>query len=711
MYQEDIRLKVEIAFFGNFIELREVQVEAFEPIFSGQNAIICSGTGSGKTEAAVAPLVARYYEVSIDNDDPFLLYVTPTKALANDLKKRLERPLELLSLSAGIRHGDKNDLKLKKKPNIIITTSESLDVLLFKDDPALNQIKAVILDEIHFLYNTQRGLQLAILLNRLRKKLRHDFQWVALSATISNADDYIQFFFPDVEKSRIKVINRPSNRGIEALVCPVSSPDKLFNKVLRYQPSKVLGFVNNRRLCEEITESMRKFTELSEYIFCHHSSLSPKIRVKTEQEFSKMETSLCIATSTLELGIDIGDIDLIVLWDVPPGIEAFLQRLGRGNRRENKNKLICAIPEETKNILLTCLKFLSLYNLAIRGLLPNKRPYQLYGAVVQQILSLIASRNGSYRQKRDLYEMIDFLGYINEQAAYELLEELVENQYLRRHDFYLSYGGADKLYELVDSFDIYSNIGRCGNEVKIKNGKLEIGRIPSENLKKIQEGDQFIFGGKMWEAIQKKGYTINVKPAEHVKKPVNITYSDEYPLNEAYVVDYLWRIIHEGGGNSIFNIGDLEIHRSIESLVKEKVKTFSQICQIDRVPVIKDNGRYIYFTFAGELINSLLSYSFNGGKIEADEISFITNNKFDWEKIEGLIDQNEGFIFNLLKARTQKNIYQELLPERLRKKELLEYWRKDESLLSIRKRLSESNLVFIEREDDRKALLELSTLQ
>jgi len=710
MYQEDIRLKVEVAFFGNFIELREVQVEAFEPIFSGQNAIICSGTGSGKTEAAVAPLVARYYEGSVDNDEPFLLYVTPTKALANDLKKRLERPLEVLSLSAGIRHGDKNDLKLKKKPNLIITTPESLDVLLFKDDPALNQIKAVILDEIHFLYNTQRGLQLAILLNRLRKKLGRDFQWVALSATISNAEDYIHFFFPDVEKSRIKVINRPSNRGIEALICPVSSPDKLFNKVLRYQPSKVLGFVNNRRLCEEITESMRKYTELSEYIFCHHSSLSPKIRVKTEQEFSKMETSLCIATSTLELGIDIGDIDLIVLWDVPPGIEAFLQRLGRGNRRENKNKLICAIPEKTKNIILTCLKFLSLYNQAIKGLLPKKRPYQLYGAVVQQILSLIASQNGSYRQKRDLYEMIKFLGYTNEQTAYELLEELVEKKYLRRHDFYLSYGGSEKLYELVDSFEIYSNIGRFGSEIKIKDRNIEIGRIPAENIKKIQEGDQFIIGGKFWEVIQKRAYTINVKAAENIKKPVNITYSDEYPLNEAYMVDYLWKIIHEENPHSIFNNGQLAIHKSVENLIKEKVQELSKICQIDQIPVVRYNDRYIYFTFAGELINSLLSYSSNGGKIEADEISFISNNKFDWDKLKTLFDRNEDFIYNQLKSRTQRSIYQELLPDRLQKEEILEYWRNDESLLSIRKRLIESTLFPIEKAEDARTLLELSTM-
>jgi ATP-dependent Lhr-like helicase len=158
--------RVASAFYGNFPALRPAQEAAIEPIITGQNIVLSSGTGSGKTEAVVAPLINKYWKQAVQVNGPTLLYIAPTKALVNDLEKRLLLPLNSLGLRVGVRHGDRDDLASGYHPHVLITTPESLEVLLFRKDVNLNSIQAVVIDEVHLLYNTQRGLQLSILLHR-----------------------------------------------------------------------------------------------------------------------------------------------------------------------------------------------------------------------------------------------------------------------------------------------------------------------------------------------------------------------------------------------------------------------------------------------------------------------------------------------------------------------------------------------------------------
>ena len=163
--------RVATAFYGRFHTLRAAQEAAIEPLVSGCNVVLSAGTGSGKTEAVVAPLMSRYWRHAAHTNALVLLYIAPTKALVNDLEKRLYPPLYSLGLRVGIRHGDRDDLSTGPTPQVLITTPESFDVLLFRKEPALQTIRAVVMDEIHLLYNTQRGLQLSILLQRLQERL------------------------------------------------------------------------------------------------------------------------------------------------------------------------------------------------------------------------------------------------------------------------------------------------------------------------------------------------------------------------------------------------------------------------------------------------------------------------------------------------------------------------------------------------------------
>ena len=353
--------RVAAAFFGHFATLREAQEAAIEPLVSGRNVVLSSATGSGKTEAVVAPLISKYWRAAAKSESVILLYIAPTKALVNDLDKRLDPPLARLGLRVGVRHGDRDDLITGPKPQLLITTPESLDVMLFRRDLALTTIRAVVIDEVHLLYNTQRGLHLSILISRLRQLLSHKLQWAALSATIGNLSHVRDFLMGSGEDAEF--LNFPAQRAIDAQVRHITDDDGFVTLVRRLtegRHTKLLVFVNSRRQCEQLIGLLNHVEALRHSIFAHYSSLSPEVRLDTEHKFASMNTAVCVATSTLELGIDIGDIDAVILWGVPGGVDSFLQRIGRSNRRSNKTNVVCLVPTNSSGVVLDALRFAAL---------------------------------------------------------------------------------------------------------------------------------------------------------------------------------------------------------------------------------------------------------------------------------------------------------------------------------------------------------------
>ena len=175
-------------------------------------------------------------------------------------------------------------------------------------------------------------------------------QWAALSATIGRLTDVRDFLFGTTTECTF--LEGQSKRAIDAFVKPVASIQAL-NSVVDMMigdgSAKLLVFANSRRQCEELASLLQSRNRLGCSVFAHYSSLSPGVRVETERAFAECKTAVCLATSTLELGIDIGDIDAVLLWGAPPGIESFLQRIGRGNRRSNKTNVVCLIPPESSS--------------------------------------------------------------------------------------------------------------------------------------------------------------------------------------------------------------------------------------------------------------------------------------------------------------------------------------------------------------------------
>ena len=344
-------------FFARFGRLTAPQRAAIPPILAGADVLLCAATASGKTEAACAPLVERF----IGRPGPWtVLYISPTRALVNDLHARLATPLAALGLRLDRRTSDhRAEAARVPQTHVLLTTPESFDSLLCRgrrrrpDGHALAGVVAVVLDEVHLLHGGPRGEQLRWLLERLRRLRRQaralgwasddGVQIVALSATVPNAADVRAAYLPDGE-----VIAVPGARAIETIGAPSASAriEAALPRLLAVPgaPEKVLVFANARQRVDELTARLRRVLRgLGYAVRAHHGSLDREEREATEAAARGERRIVVFATSTLEIGIDIGDIDLVVLDGPAPDIPALLQRIGRGNRRTGATRVLaCA---------------------------------------------------------------------------------------------------------------------------------------------------------------------------------------------------------------------------------------------------------------------------------------------------------------------------------------------------------------------------------
>ena len=340
------------AFFASFGSLRPVQLQAMPVIMKGVNVLVTAPTAGGKTEAVVAPVCERL----VRNKWPGLsvLIVTPTRALVNDLFTRLSRPLDQLRINLGRKtadHGFADD----SDDQVLVTTPESVESLLSFRRGTLEKLQVIILDEIHLLDGSPRGDQLRTLLSRISVFRHHvggehfgGLQIVAMSATVANprrlADAYLG--------TSSEIVKVAGQRDLEAHVLLASGTDQdraeqamlatdQFSDV-----HKILVFVNSRKKVDTGADHFRVGRFANCPIYGHHGSLSKVQREATEERFKSDREAICVATMTLEVGIDIGDIDLVICMDPPFSLSSFLQRIGRGCRRLNGRTRVLAVARD-----------------------------------------------------------------------------------------------------------------------------------------------------------------------------------------------------------------------------------------------------------------------------------------------------------------------------------------------------------------------------
>jgi len=674
--------RVASAFYGRFSQLREAQTACIEPLLSGRNVVLTAGTGSGKTEAVVAPLVSKYWREAIRTDSLFLLYIAPTKALVNDLEKRLDLPLSAMNLRVGVRHGDRDDLRSGPVAHVLITTPESLDVMLFRKDAALESLRAVVLDEVHLLYNTQRGLQLSILLNRLRQRLHYPLQWAALSATIGDLSHIRDFLMgPDASADLLAF---SAARSIDAQIRYIAAPRQLCSLVKRLtdrQNTKLLIFTNSRRECDVLAGLLQSDQSLRNCVFAHYSSLSPEVRVDTEQKFSAMRTAICVATSTLELGIDIGDIDAVLLWGVPSGVESFLQRIGRGNRRSNKANVICLIPADSKHVPIDALRFAALLDAARKGEMEVREPFELYGAIGQQCISIIASDNGRFTRVADLSELLKHKPYVRRDDVEAILAELAINGFLQRHGCKNQYGAAEELYRLVDLKMIYGNFGVGSQMVDLFHGGRHLGEVPAINLLRVRGRPRVRFTGKCWRVKNISREGIHLEPSRTARDVIDFSYGGSGIPSDPHNANRGWRLVHKDELD--FDLFAKDLRQTMKHFRDELRRT----CPQDEIPYLRSSEGICYLTFAGYLLNRAVGLYTQRSSFKADNLSLLVTSPIDWASIPSHPLGYEHIFHLLFEPSTKQSIYQKQLPLELQEREYLQNWLKDAEIRHILTRL------------------------
>ncbi|MBQ8170990.1 MAG: DEAD/DEAH box helicase [Oscillospiraceae bacterium] len=523
-------------------ELREIQVKAAEAVFdTDENLLLSSGTASGKTEAAFLPVLTHLWENP--SKSVGVLYLSPLKALINDQFERLEGLLEEAEIPVTKWHGDASQAakkRLMKHPSgVIQTTPESLESMLMHNSSGAYRLfcdlRFVIIDEVHYFMDNDRGTQLLSLLERLSRLIGFHPRRIGLSATLGDCTNAEKWLCMGTGRGCVTPIVREKGRSLRLSVrffpikqkIPNSDSKVLLENYYNYLYESTTGrrcilFANSKGEVEENIAHLRRISEEKKGGDCylvHHANISPALREFAEQRMKSSELPVCTgATVTLELGIDLGHLERIVQTGCPLTVSGLVQRLGRTGRRGGTAEMRFAFrwdmslpPQEFyKEInwdFVMCIAMILLYTRE-RWIEPMHLPKLPYSLLYHQTMSYMASC-GSV-QPRELAKYILTLSpfsHVSKDDYLKLLRHMIENGQLERgEDGALLIGSKGEAavsnYEFLAVFSVPDEYSvRCNAE--------EIGTVQSP----FPEGAQFALAGQAWEVteLDKKERRIYVK--------------------------------------------------------------------------------------------------------------------------------------------------------------------------------------------------------
>lgn len=327
-----------------FTQLTEIQKRAIPQIIQKKDSLIIAPTGSGKTECSVIPAFAS---VSPTRKAGRIkaLYVTPLRALNRDVFQRVIKYAEAEGLTIEIRHGDTSQYARKKitenPPDVLITTPETLVILLTQQKmlEALSELEWIIIDEIHDLLSNERGAQLSVSLERLQLNTKLPMTRIGLSATVGNPSDAAKFLVGT--KRKCQIIRDNTIRKYDVQIKHINGTinevaDFIIDYLVKLNlDSPVLLFTNTRGEAEFLASILREKSPIS--VELHHGSLSQQVREETEQNLKSGKSRLVVCTSSLELGLDIGSVELVMHYGSPRQVSKFMQRIGRSKHNKHSS--------------------------------------------------------------------------------------------------------------------------------------------------------------------------------------------------------------------------------------------------------------------------------------------------------------------------------------------------------------------------------------
>ena len=463
-----------------------------------------AATAAGKTEAAVFPVLSRI--CSGNWTGLSVIYVCPLKALLNNLQVRLDGYCRMVGRRCEVWHGDISpSVKTRIKgdpPDVLLTTPESLEVMLISTDPAgremLRGARVVIVDEIHAFAGDDRGWHLLAVLERITRLAGRELQRIGLSATVGNPAELLTWLAGHCAGSR-QVVQPDAGSGLSETRIELDYVGTLRNAAIvisrLYRGEKRLVFCDSRGRVEELGNELRG---LGVSVFLSHSSLSAEERRTSEQAFAEAQDCVIVSTSTLELGIDVGDLDRVIQIDAPHSVASFLQRLGRTGRRSGTTRN-CLFLATNEAALLKAAALIDLWESGfVEPVAPPARPLHLFA---QQLMAL--SLQGGGIGVNDWQSWLGRLpAFANErpEVLHEIVAFLLADGILYSDGVRLSFGDAgQELYGRRHFLELVS-VFTSEPVFKVLHGRKELGTVDQVTFlrHRDEEPATLSMGGRSW---------------------------------------------------------------------------------------------------------------------------------------------------------------------------------------------------------------------
>ena len=519
------RLQEAIVARLGWTSLRPVQELAGEALLAGKNAVVLAPTAGGKTEASMFPTLSN-----LVNDQPNgvgALYIAPIKALLNNQAERLGTYTEMVGLRRFVWHGDttshERKVFLRDPCELLMTTPESLEVMLVSqtaDSKALfGDLRMIVIDEVHAIAGTDRGAHLMSVIERLARISEHDLQRVGLSATVGNPDEILRWLQGTSQRPGC-VVDPPKKAARRQLL--VTHRQDLatlaFDAARMSQGQKCLFFCQSRSTSEAVAEYMRR---AGTAVFVHHSAVSKEERQLAEHEFHQGSNACIVCTSTLELGIDVGDLDRVLQAEAPDTVGSFLQRMGRTGRREGQAANTTFFCSNSDSVL----QAIALIELAkshwVENIVVNDRCWPV---MIHQLLAMSLAGNGVSPEDawQHLSHVPDFRG-ISRNEYDDLIDWMMQDNSLILTSGLLVLGPqAERRFGRRNFMELYAVFSSPQSyTVKSSDGR-PLGTLSQDFVDGLVDGVScFLLGGRAWlvNFTDHSERVINVASAPRGRQP------------------------------------------------------------------------------------------------------------------------------------------------------------------------------------------------
>ena len=615
------RLREAIVRTLGWASLRPVQELAGEALLAGKNAVVLAPTAGGKTEASIFPTLSTLLTAAVEGVGA--IYIAPIKALLNNQADRLGHYTEMVGLRRFVWHGDTSASEKRRfvqdPTELLMTTPESLEVMLASarvPAPALfADLRVVILDEVHALAGTDRGAHLMAVLERVAALSRHDVQRVGLSATIGNPDAILRWIGGSSAREGVVVDppRQPARR--ELAVWYADDGLTLADEAAKAaRGRKSLFFCQSRAVTESVAERMRASGTA---VFVHHSSVSHEERAEAERRFHHGRDTCIACTSTLELGIDVGDLDRVLQLDAPSTVSAFLQRMGRTGRRAGtvaNMTFFCSEPEAV-------LQALALIHLARRGWVEAVPVVtRCWPVLVHQTLALCLA-HGSVTPDRvwDLTRRVPDLRGISRAELDAVLRHMEAERYLFLSGGLLAMGDrAERVFGRKNFMELYAVFSTPQLYRVQTREHRELGSLEQAFVDRLAEdASSFLLAGRAWlvEHINHQDRTIRVAPAPRGTKP---SWGGMTPSFLSYEVCQAMREVLVSEEPAPAASGDAA------AVLTAWRDDLGALLRDEPAGLFERDDGLIWWTFAGGRINTTLKYAIEaltGWKVVTDNLS------------------------------------------------------------------------------------------